>query len=88
MAAEFVRIREQEVPDAEFRRAQTQIRGAMLLAHESMGNRMGRMGKSLLDYGRFVTMEELIGKMLAVTPQDVSRTAVKFLLRITFRVLL
>ncbi|MEI6913700.1 MAG: pitrilysin family protein [Armatimonadota bacterium] len=75
ISTEVKQIRESVVPDEEFRRAQTVIRGALLFAHESMGSRMGRMAKSLLDYGRLITMEEVITAIMAVTADDVREVA-------------
>lgn len=69
------RVREEKLPEEEFKRAQTLIRGSLLFSNESMGSRMGRMAKSLLDYGRLITMEEVIASVLAVTPEDVSSVA-------------
>ncbi len=69
------RVRTEPVPEEEFKRAQTLIRGSLLFSEESMGSRMGRMARSLLDYGRLITLEEVISAIMAVTPQDVIAVA-------------
>ena len=77
---ELRRMSGEDVPEAEFRRAQTLIRGSILLAHEAMGSRMSRMAKSLLDFERLVPLEEVLLSIQDVTPSDV-RTAAADLLR-------
>ncbi len=76
---EFRRIREEDISAEELRRAQNQIRGAMILAHESMGSRMGRMAKSILDYGRLVTIEEIMDRVNSVTIAEVRAVAEELL---------
>jgi predicted Zn-dependent peptidase len=63
------------VTDYEMTRAKNQIRGALLLGQENMSNRMMRMSKSELYYGRVIPLEELIGKVTNVTHADVREIA-------------
>lgn len=70
---EFLNVSEHAVPKAELDRAKTQIRGALLLSQENMGSRMSRLGKSLLDYNRYISVDEVIEKINAVTAEDLVR---------------
>ena len=67
---EFAEVSQDAVSDVELNRAKTQIRGTMLLAQENMGSRMSRLGKSLLDYNRYISVDEVLGKIQAVTADD------------------
>jgi len=68
-------VREEEVSEEEFRRARAQIRVSLLMSQESMGARMSRMGKSVLDYGTVLGLDEIIAKLDRVTPEDVRDVA-------------
>jgi len=59
----------------EMQRAHAQIRAALLMSQESMGTRMTRLGKCLLDYGRFIPVEEVVARLDAVTERDVLAVA-------------
>jgi len=65
----------ESVTDAELERAKNQIRAALVLGQESMSNRMSRLAKSELYYGRIIRMEEIISAILQVTRDDVARVA-------------
>lgn len=67
------------VTDAELERAKNQIRGALVLGQESMSNRMSRLAKSELYYGRIIRMEEIISSIMQVTKDDVANVASKLL---------
>jgi len=45
------------------------------MAQESMGTRMTRLGKCLLDYERFIPVEEVVARLDAVTENDVLNVA-------------
>ena len=63
------------VTDDELLRAKNQIRGALVLGQESMSNRMSRLAKSELYFGRIIRMEEIITAILRVTKDDVAGVA-------------
>lgn len=63
------------VADHELERAKNQIRGALVLGQENMSNRMMRMAKSELYYGRVIPMEELIQNITNVSHTDVKKVA-------------
>ena len=63
------------VTDEELERAKNQIRGALVLGQESMSNRMSRLAKSELYFGRIIRMDEIITAIMQVTKDDVARVA-------------
>lgn len=59
----------------EVSRAQQLMKSNIYLGMESATNRMSRIGKSMLMYNKLQSVEEIVGKVLAVTPQDVNKLA-------------
>lgn len=72
---EFENVRTENVTDDELVRAKNQIRGGLVMAQESMSNRMMRMGKSELVHDRIIPIEEIMGKIREVTLDDLHETA-------------
>lgn len=73
--AEIESLRAGPPDPREMARAHAQIRAGLLMAQESMGTRMTRLGKCLLDYGRFIPVEEVVARLDAVTENDVLNVA-------------
>jgi len=73
--AECVNLRDRNVTDAEMQRGKNQIRGALVLAQESMSNRMNRLAKSELYFGRTIPTQEIVQRIMAVTKDDIDRVA-------------
>ena len=69
------RICRNSVTDAELERAKNQIRGALVLGQESMSNRMSRLAKSELYFGRMIRLDEIITAIMNVTKDDVANVA-------------
>jgi predicted Zn-dependent peptidase len=61
--------------EEELHRAKNQIKGSLLMGLESMSERMSRLGKTELYFGRVITVEEVVEKIAAVTPEDVHRVS-------------
>ncbi len=59
----------------EVARTQKLIKSSIYMGMESATNRMSRLGKTMLMYGKVVPVEEVIDKVLAVSPQDVNDLA-------------
>lgn len=76
---EIEKILEIGVDEEELERAKKQIRGSLLMASESVLHRMHRLGKSELIYRRFITSDDIIRRIAAV-----SRTDVQYLARQLF----
>jgi len=67
------------ITEKEFREGKQQLRGGYLLGLESPGNRMQSMGRGMLLLDRFLTPEETIAKIDAVTLDDVMAAAQRIL---------
>jgi predicted Zn-dependent peptidase len=59
----------------ELERGKGQLRGGLVLGLEDTGSRMSRLGKSELVYGELMTVDEILGHIDAVTPDDVQAVA-------------
>lgn len=73
--AECENIGRYGVTESELERARNQIRGALVLGQESMSNRMSRLAKSEMYFGRVVKLDEMISSIMRVSADDVSRVA-------------
>jgi predicted Zn-dependent peptidase len=72
--AEVERLRTEGLPEEELARTKAQLIGGMYLSLESTSNIMSRLGRSLLNYGRVRTPEEVATGLQKVTVADVQRT--------------
>lgn len=63
------------VSEVEVNRTQKLMKSSVYLGLESATNRMSRLGKNMLMYGKITPVEEVIEKVLAVTAKDVSKLA-------------
>ncbi|MFC0675531.1 M16 family metallopeptidase [Brachybacterium hainanense] len=59
----------------EMRRALGQITGSLALGLEDTSSRMGRLGSTELIHGRYASVDETIGRIAAVSAQDVQELA-------------
>ncbi len=73
--AECESIGRSSVTDDELERSKNQIRGALVLGQESTSNRMSRLAKSELYFGRIVRLDEVIAGITNVTKDDVASVA-------------
>lgn len=78
IAAEFNRLMDEPIPDQEWAESKTQLKGKLLLAQESMSNRMTRLAKSELYFGRFISLDELVEEIDAVTREQVQAFSREF----------
>jgi predicted Zn-dependent peptidase len=76
---ELQKVAEHGVTEDELRRGIGQVRGSTVLSLEDTGSQMTRIGKNELVYGEHLTIEELLGRVEAVTVDDVRRAAAEFL---------
>jgi predicted Zn-dependent peptidase len=72
---EFEKLRRKPVPRAELDRTKSQIKGTMMLGLESMSGRMMRLGTSELYFGSFFSLDTILKKVDAVTPESIHRVA-------------
>lgn len=76
--AEFEKIGTQAVDQKELDEAKAQLKGKLLLSQENTSNRMTRLAKSELYFNRFVTLDELVENIDAVTSTDLQRFSKDF----------
>ena len=69
---EIKRIKSEGLTCEETERAKTQLRGNYLLSNEGVGSRMQALGRAALIDKPLITPEETVGKIMAVTTEDVS----------------
>ena len=65
----------------ELRRAKGQLRGSFVLGLEDTGSRMSRLGKGELMHGEVLEVDDLLGRIDAVTLDDVREVAADVLTR-------
>ncbi len=63
----------------EIERSKQQLKGSLLMSLENSSSVMSRLGKSELSYGKIITIEENVQKLLAVTADEVNDMAKKLL---------
>jgi predicted Zn-dependent peptidase len=66
------------VAQKELEQAKAQLKGKLLLAQESMSNRMTRLAKSELYYDRYISLDELVEHIDAVTSDEIRTFAGDF----------
>ncbi|WP_436501110.1 M16 family metallopeptidase [Actinokineospora sp. HUAS TT18] len=67
--------------DAEVARGKGQLRGGMVLGLEDVSSRMSRIGKSELAYADYLSVEQTLERIAAVTVEDVTKLARELLAR-------
>ncbi len=72
---EFRRLKSSPVTDDELERAKNQSKGNIVLGLESSSARMSNLARQQMYYGRFATVDEIIGDVDRVTAADVQRIA-------------
>lgn len=72
---EIRKLRDDGVSPDELELNREHLKGSMLMALESTFNRMQRMAKSMMYYGRLVRLDEVVASLDAVTPDDIAALA-------------
>lgn len=67
---ELRKLKDSKVKHKDLQRVKEYIKGHTLLSLESTTNRMIRMATSLLNYGRLISVEEMMNKIESVTESD------------------
>jgi predicted Zn-dependent peptidase len=75
--AEFRRLKQEAVSDAELKRAKDQMKSNIVLGLESSSSRMSNLARQQMYFGRFFTVQEVVASIDEVTPEDVQRLANK-----------
>lgn len=76
---ELKKLQDEKLTDQELFEAKSQLKGKLLLAQESMSNRMTRLAKSQIYYDRYVPLDELVTEIDAVSAESVQDFAGQFL---------
>lgn len=63
------------VTSEEVDRAKGQVKGTLVLSMDDPGGRMARLGRAEQVHGEVLSVDELLGRIDAVTPEDVARVA-------------
>ncbi|MBN2469045.1 MAG: insulinase family protein [Deltaproteobacteria bacterium] len=72
---ELRHLREKSIQEADLEKAKEQIRGNILLSSESTDNRMGRLARGELYFGKFIPLKEILNGIEMVTTADVQQLA-------------
>ncbi|OPL15991.1 MAG: hypothetical protein AVO38_01640 [delta proteobacterium ML8_D] len=79
MHRELKKLSDQYIEEDELEAAREHIKGGLLLSAESTDSRMTRLAKNEINLGRFVSYDEVIRKINAVTPEDIRQMATRCL---------
>ncbi len=72
---ELTRLKTRPVSKAELERTKSQIKGVMMLGLENMSGRMMRLGSSELYFETFTSLDTILKKIDAVTPEAIQLVA-------------
>ena len=72
VGAELRRLTEEPVTDEELHRAKENLKGRIVLSLESTGARMNRLGSEVLAGGPLLSLDEVVGRIDAVTTEDLA----------------
>jgi len=75
---EFERMQGEMVDEKELSEAKAQLKGKLLLSQENTSNRMTRLAKSELYFNRFISLDELVENIDAVSREDLLNFSQKF----------
>jgi predicted Zn-dependent peptidase len=75
MQSECAKICREDISADELMRAKNQVRAGLLMAQESMSNRMNRLGKDEVLFDRVIEFNEIMDKIQAVTTEDIRAVA-------------
>lgn len=72
---ELEKLRDEPIGATELNSNAEQLKGGLLIALEGTFNRMARMARSLIYFGRVLTVEEITGAIDAISAQDIQTLA-------------
>ncbi len=75
---EFRNVRSDGVSDAELRRAKAHLKGSMMLSLESTSARMSNLARQAMYLERFISLDEMLASVEAVTREEVHTIARDF----------
>ncbi|MBG0815871.1 pitrilysin family protein [Planomonospora sp. ID82291] len=78
---ELLRVVADGFSEEEIARGKGQMRGGLVLGLEDTGSRMSRIGKGELVYDELLSVDEVLARIEAVTPEEISAVAADVLTR-------
>ncbi|OFV95920.1 MAG: hypothetical protein A3H94_00615 [Acidobacteria bacterium RIFCSPLOWO2_02_FULL_60_20] len=75
---EFRDLKENPVAAEDLQRSKDQLKGSIMLGLESTASRMSNLARQEMYFGRFVSLDEMIQKIDAVTADDLTAIAREF----------
>jgi predicted Zn-dependent peptidase len=78
LVKEFRGIVQDPVSAAELRRAKDHLKGSMMLSLESTGARMSNLARQAMYFDRFVSLDEMLASIEAVTREEIFAIAKEF----------
>jgi predicted Zn-dependent peptidase len=75
---EFRKLKSEQVPAEELRRAKDQLKGSLMLSLESSTARMSNLARNEMYFQRFFSMDELIRSIEAVTAEELTQLAQQY----------
>ncbi len=78
VVGEFRQLKEQFIAEEELRRAKDHLKGSLMLSLESTSSRMSNLARQELYFDRFMTLDEMIDSIEAVTREQVQDIAREF----------
>ncbi len=75
---ELRQLKNERVSDEELRRAKDHLKGSFMLGLESTSSRMGNLARQELYFGRFISLDEMVDSIEAVTAEQVQTLAQQF----------
>jgi predicted Zn-dependent peptidase len=72
---EFCELKKQPISQEELKRAKDQLKGSLMLSLESSTARMSNLARQEMYYDHFVSMDEIINRIQAVSAEDLLRSA-------------
>lgn len=77
----LLQVADEGMSDAEVARGKGQLRGGLVLGLEDTSSRMSRIGKGELNYSDYLSVDDTLAKIDAVTSEDVAALAKELLRR-------
>ena len=78
IVSEFRKLKMEEVPAEELRRAKDQLKGSLMLSLESSTARMSNLARQEMYFDHFYGLDELIAKIESVSAEEVKELANQF----------
>jgi predicted Zn-dependent peptidase len=72
---EMKRFKEKPISGSELRNAKEHLKGGLYLAAENTDNQMTRLAHNEINFGRHISLEELIGNLEKVTAEEILKQA-------------